>query len=202
MKIRIIQIIFFISVFLSFQSFAETINKIEFSGLNLTPKSTVMSRLPVKIGDTYNSTTSNKIISSLFDTGYFSDIQVELNNDILLIALIENPRIKLINIKTDYKKNWSNWLDNSSQKLALDKTTTDELISDYELSAGDIYTKNKLHELVSEIKNQYLTIGYLNVEIAENIEVDSQNRIDIELVISQGKEARIGSISFSGNNVL
>ena len=201
MKIRIIQIIFFISVFLSFQSFAETINKIEFSGLNLTPKSTVMSKLPVKIGDTYNSTTSNKIISSLFDTGYFSDIQVELNNDILLIALIENPRIKIINIKTDYKKNWSNWLDNSNKKLALDNTSTDELITNYELSAGDIYTKKKLHELVSEIKNQYLAIGYLNVEIAENIEVDSQNRIDIELVISQGKEARIGSISFSGNNV-
>ncbi len=148
-------------MFLSFQSLAETINKIEFSGLNLTPKSTVISKLPVKIGDTYNSTTSNKIISSLFDTGYFSDIQVELSNDILLISLIENPRIKLINIKTDYKKNWSNWLDNSKQKLALDETTTDELISNYGLSAGDIYTKKKLHELVSEIKNQYLVIGYL-----------------------------------------
>jgi outer membrane protein insertion porin family len=201
MKARIIQIVFFIFMFLSFQSLAETINKIEFSGLSLTPKSTVISKLPVKIGDTYNSTTSNTIISSLFDTGYFSDIQVELSNDILLISLIENPRIKLVNIKTDYKKNWSNWLDNSNQKLALDETTTDELISNYGLSAGDIYTKKKLHELVSEIKNQYLAIGYLNVEINENLEVDSQNRIDIELVISQGKEARIGSISISGNNV-
>jgi outer membrane protein insertion porin family len=201
MKAKIIQIVFFIFIFLSFQGLAETINKIEFSGLNLTPKSTVISKLPVKIGDTYNSTTSNKIISSLLDTGYFSDIQVELSNDILLISLIENPRIKLINIKTDYKKNWSNWLNNSNQKLALDETTTDELISNYGLSAGDIYTKKKLHELVSEIKNQYLVIGYLNVEIAENLEVDSQNRIDIELVISQGKEARIGLISISGNNV-
>ena len=201
MKIRIIQIIFFISIFLSFQSFAETINKIEFSGLNLSPKSTVMSKLPVKIGDEYNSTTSNKIISSLFDTGYFSDIQVELNNDILLITLIENPHIKLINIKTDYKKSWSNWLENSNQTLALDKDNFDELIRNYELSAGNIYTKKKLYNLVSEIRNQYLAIGYLNIEIAENLEIDSQNRINIELIISQGKEARIGSMSILGNKV-
>ncbi|MDP7554130.1 MAG: outer membrane protein assembly factor BamA [Candidatus Thioglobus sp.] len=201
MKIRIIQIIFFISISLSFQGFAETISKIEFSGLNLTPKSTVMSKLPVKIGDEYSSNTSNKIISSLFDTGYFSDIQVELNNDILLIAVIENPRIKLINIKSDYKKSWSNWFDNSNQKLALDKASIDELVSNYELSAGDIYSKKKLHELVSEIKNQYLAIGYFNIEIAENLQIDSQNRIDIELNISQGKEARIGLMSISGNSI-
>jgi len=201
MKNRIIQIIFFTSIFITFQSFAETINKIEFSGLNLSPKSTVMSKLPVKIGDEYNSTTSNKIISSLFDTGYFSDIQVELNNDILLITLIENPHIKLINIKTDYKKSWSNWLENSNQTLALDKDNFDELIRNYELSAGNIYTKKKLYNLVSEIRNQYLAIGYLNIEIAENLEIDSQNRINIELIISQGKEAKIGSMSISGNKV-
>ena len=201
MKNRIIQIIFFTSIFITFQSFAETINKIEFSGLNLSPKSTVMSKLPVKIGDKYNSTTSNKIISSLFDTGYFSDIQVELNNDILLITLIENPHIKLINIKTDYKKSWSNWLENSNQTLALDKDNFDELIRNYELSAGNIYTKKKLYKLVSEIRNQYLAIGYLNIEIAENLEIDSQNRINIELIISQGKEARIGSMSILGNKV-
>ena len=201
MKNRIIQIIFFTSIFITFQSFAETINKIEFSGLNLSPKSTVMSKLPVKIGDEYNSTTSNKIISSLFDTGYFSDIQVELNNDILLITLIENPHIKLINIKTDYKKSWSNWLENSNQTLALDKDNFDELIRNYELSAGNIYTKKKLYKLVSEIRNQYLAIGYLNIEIAENLEIDSQNRINIELIISQGKEARIGSMSILGNKV-
>ena len=201
MKNRIIQIIFFTSIFITFQSFAETINKIEFSGLNLSPKSTVMSKLPVKIGDEYNSTTSNKIISSLFDTGYFSDIQVELNNDILLITLIENPHIKLINIKADYKKSWSNWLENSNQTLALDKDNFDELIRNYELSAGNIYTKKKLYKLVSEIRNQYLAIGYLNIEIAENLEIDSQNRINIELIISQGKEARIGSMSILGNKV-
>ena len=201
MKNRIIQIIFFTSIFITFQSFAETINKIEFSGLNLSPKSTVMSKLPVKIGDEYNSTTSNKIISSLFDTGYFSDIQVELNNDILLITLIENPHIKLINIKADYKKSWSNWLENSNQTLALDKDNFDELIRNYELSAGNIYTKKKLYNLVSEIRNQYLAIGYLNIEIAENLEIDSQNRINIELIISQGKEAKIGSMSISGNSV-
>jgi outer membrane protein insertion porin family len=201
MKTRIIQIILFIPIFLSFQSFAETINKIEFSGLILSPKSTVMSKLPVKIGDEYNSNTSKKIINSLFDTGFFSDIQVELNNDTLLISFIENPRIKSISIKSGYKKNWSNWLDNSSQKLVFDKAATDELISNYELSAGDIYTKKKLHELVSEMNNQYLAMGYFNVEIAENLEIDSQNRIDIELVVSQGKEARIESMNFLGNSV-
>ncbi len=51
------------------------------------------------------------------------------------------------------------------------------------------------------MNNQYLAMGYFNVEIAENLEIDSQNRIDIELVVSQGKEARIESMNFLGNSV-
>ncbi len=201
MKRIIIQITLLISLFISFQSFAQTINQIEFTGLQVIPKSTVINKLPVKIGDDYSSDASNKIISSLFNTGFFSDIQVEISNDILLIALIENPRIKLINIKSDYKKTWSNWLDNSNQKLAFDKANIKELINKHELSDGDIYTKKKLHELVLEIKNQYLAMGYFNIEIKENLEIDSQNRIDIELIVSQGKRVRIESMSISGNSI-
>ena len=62
------------------QGFTSPINKIDFVGLNVISDSSLLELLPVKIGDQYNEQTSNRIIKSVFNTDYFSDINVENNN--------------------------------------------------------------------------------------------------------------------------
>ena len=198
MKNKIIKFVFLVSLFFSMQGFANPINKINFVGLNVIQSSSLLELLPVKIGDQYNDQTLNKIIKALFNTDYFSDINVENNNGNLTITFIENPTIKYINVKIGPDKNWSNWLDFSSESELLNDSTINASIQSYKLSAGEFYNKKKITDFVSDLNSQYNAAGFYNAKILQNIEVDAKNRVAIEIEIDQGHRATIGSITISG----
>ncbi len=196
MKNNIIKFICLVSLLFSIQSLANPINKIDFVGLNIISNSTLMAILPVKIGDQYNQNTSDEIIQTLFNTGYFSDISVSSNDDNLKITLVENPYIKYFNVDNDSSSGWFNWLNN--EKEFLDSATLNEFIESNELSAGNIYTQSKFTDFVSSLKAEFNAAGYYSAQIDSNVEVDTQNRIGIELNINQGERAKISSMTISG----
>jgi outer membrane protein insertion porin family len=196
MKNKIIKFICLVSLLFSIQSLANPINKIDFVGLNVISNTTLMAILPVKIGDQYNQNTSDEIIQALFNTGYFSDISVSNQNNNLTITLSENPYIKYFNVITGTGSGWSNWL--NTEKELLDTSSLNELIESNKLSAGNMYSKSKFADFVSSLKAKYTATGYYNAQIEPKIEIDSQNRIGIELNIYQGKRATISSMTISG----
>ena len=198
MKNKIIKFIFLVSLFVSMQGFANPINKIDFVGLNVISHSSLLELLPVKIGDEYNEQSSNRIIKALFNTEYFSDINVENNNGNLIITFIENPTIKYINVKIGPDKNWTNWLDFSSERDLLDDSTINASVQSHKLSAGEFYNKKNLTDFITYLNNQYSEAGFYNVKITQNIEIDSKNRAAIEIEINQGNRSTIGSITISG----
>ena len=174
MKNKIIKFICLVSLLFSIQSLANPINKIDFVGLNVISNNTLMAILPVKIGDQYNQNTSDEIIQTLFNTGYFSDISVSSNDDNLTITLVENPYIKYFNVDTDSSSGWSNWLNN--EKEFLDSATLNEFIESNQLSAGNIYTKSKLVDFISSLKAEFNAAGYYSAQIESNVEIDVQTQ--------------------------
>ncbi|SVE04567.1 uncharacterized protein METZ01_LOCUS457421, partial [marine metagenome] len=189
MKNIIIKFICLVSLLFSIQGYTNPINKIDFVGLNVISSTTLLEILPVKIGDQYNQNTSDEIIQELFNTGYFSDITVSNNKNNLTITLSENPNIKYFNVNTGTSSSWRNWF--ISEEELLDSDTLNEFIKSNKLSAGNIYTKSKFDDFVSSLKAKYTASGYYNTQIEPKIEIDSQNRIGIELNIYQGKRATI-----------
>ena len=200
MKNNIIKFICLVSLLFSIQSLANPINKIDFVGLNVISSTTLIAILPVKIGDSYNQDTSDEIIKTLFNTGYFSDISVANKDGNLTISLLENPYIKYFDVSTEKDSSWSNWL-NIEQDL-LDTSSLNELIESNKLSAGNMYSKSKLTDFVTLLKAEFNASGYYNAQIDSNVEIDSQNRIGIEINIYQGKRATISSMTISGANKL
>jgi len=196
MKNKIIKFVFLVSLFFSMQGFANTVNKIDFVGLNVISSSSLIELLPVEIGDQHNEQISNKIIEVLFNTGYFSDIKIDFNSDNLLITLIENPVVKYFDVKTGTGSIWSDWL--NTEPEFLNEETINEYIESSKLSAGNIYTQSKFSDFVSSLNDEYISGGFYNVQIDSNIDVDMQNRIGIELNVNQGKRASINSITISG----
>jgi outer membrane protein insertion porin family len=126
MKSKIIKFVFLVSLFFSVQGFSNPINKIDFIGLNVISSNSLITILPVKIGDNYNQNTSDEIIKALFNTGYFSDISVSNQNNDLTITLSENPYIKYFNVSTGSGSSWSDWLNNEQELL--DLATLNEFI--------------------------------------------------------------------------
>ena len=110
MKNNLNQVLVLLFLFFTTQAYSNTINEINFIGLNNTSESNLLKEIPLKIGDKYSDTSSNTIIQSLFKTGLFSDISVNNSEGSINIILKENPTIKYFEFNLDSEPGFSNWL--------------------------------------------------------------------------------------------
>ncbi len=198
MKNKLIRFLLLFTLFFSIQASANPINKINFIGLNFHSEAALLKILPFKVGQNFSTNTSDKIIETFFDTGFFSDIKIIKTDNNLTITLTENPYIKYFDININKGSGFSNWLKN--EKAFFSDEEVSEFLEDNKLSIGNIYTKRKLDEFTSLIKEKYMQSGYFNVEVESKINLDVQNKIGIELFITQGIKASIASLSIDGAN--
>ena len=196
MKNKLNQLLPLLLLFFTSHAYSESINEINFIGLNNTSENTLLKEMPSKVGDFYSESTSNAIIQSLFKTGLFSDISVIKNGGTLNITLQENPIIKNIEVNLDTGSRLSSWL--KGEKMLLNLDFLDEELNKNKLSASNIYTQIKLDEFIQLIATEYLKSGYYNYEINQNVSIDSQNRAEIVITINQGQRAKIKSFSIKG----
>ncbi|MGE4575482.1 MAG: outer membrane protein assembly factor BamA [Candidatus Pseudothioglobus sp.] len=196
MKNKLIKFTFLLTLFFSIQVSANPINKINFVGLNFNSESTLLKIIPFKIGQNFSSSVSDQIIEVLFKTGYFSDIKIVKGDNDLTITLKENPYVKYFDININTGSGLAAWLKNEKEFLTANALT--EYAEENKLSAGNIYTKTKLADFVAFLEVKFLESGYYNVEIDSTLDLDQQNKIGIELDITQGNKATIGSLKISG----
>src|SRR5262245_12282516 len=66
---------------------------IRIEGLQRTDPGTVFAALPFRIGDTYNDDKGAAALRSLFATGLFKDVRIEIEGDIAVIVVDERSII-------------------------------------------------------------------------------------------------------------
>lgn len=177
-----------ISLLMPFWAISAPIENIEILGLNAISRGTVLSYLPVETGDDYTDKTSGKIIRSLYKTQFFRDIEVTQSNQTLKIIVIENPHIKYIDLL------------NYSGKVFGEEDLR-KVLSSMDLAQGKIFNKRQLDKFIKQLKATYISKGYYNVKITKKVELDNNNRVGVELDISEGEVARIKSMRILGNKV-
>jgi outer membrane protein insertion porin family len=188
MKITTLQLLISASIFSASTALADPIRSIEILGLDSISRGTVLSYLPVETGDDYNSQISGKIIRDLYKTSFFKDIEVSQVNQVLKIKLLENPHIKFLDVV------------NYSDKV-INEDALNQILKSMNLSQGKIFNKRQLDKLISQLKASYISKGYYGINISKKIEVDTQNRVGIELDISEGDVAKISSMVVTGGKV-
>ena len=198
MKNKLITIITLFFLFFTSQAYSNPITKINFIGLNVVPESSISDLFDFKTGQNFSGIDSDRIIEALFKTGYFSNISIKKNNNELNISLKENPYIKYLDVELKDLNTWRNWLSPQNQLIEIE--AIEKNIQERNLSAGSIYTDLKIEELISSLKNEYISSGYYNIQITKKMEIDSENRIGIELFIDQGKKTKISSMQISGSS--
>jgi len=198
MKNKFIQLLALLLLFFTTQAFTNPINKINFIGLNNNSESTLLSLMPFKTGQNFSPYVSDQIIESLFKTGLFENISIVKNEKSLDITLKENPTIKYLEIELDSSSAFSNWL--KGEKIHFTSEMLNEQIAENQLSTGNIFTEKKLEDFLILLESKYSQAGYFNSKIIQNIEIDTQNRAGIELIVSQGNRATIDSFVISGSD--
>src|SRR5574341_446237 len=77
-----------------FRSFV--VKDIRVDGLQRTEPGTVFSYLPIKVGETMNAERARQAVRALYATGFFQDVRLEVDNDVLVVFVRERPAIAQI----------------------------------------------------------------------------------------------------------
>lgn len=171
-----------LSCSLSAESLIEKIDSIQVNGNHRTEKSTILSYTPFKKGGVYTKKESDQAIKDLYETGFFSKINITFNNGKLLISVIENPIIN----RVDFKGNKALKTDNLSKEIT-SRTRA-------------FFSKSKLNSDVNRLIDLYNKSGRFSSKIRPQIAKLPQNRVNILFNIEEGKKSVIKKIIFIGNN--
>ena len=76
-----------------------TASDIRVDGLQRISAGTVYTYLPIEKGDQVTSTNTSEAIRALYKTGFFSDIRIERQGNILVIQVVERPSINTLTLK-------------------------------------------------------------------------------------------------------
>ena len=165
---------------------AETfeIKDIRVEGLQRISAGTVFNYLPVKIGEKIESENTGEIIRALFKTGFFKDVRLEREDDVLIVFVSERPAIAKINISGNKS------LETEQLLLAL---------KDIGLAEGRVFNRSVLDKIEQELQRQYFSQGKYAVKLESTVTPLERNRVAIDISISEGVTAKIKKINVIGN---
>jgi outer membrane protein insertion porin family len=162
------------------------VSEIKIEGLKRIPDGTLLNYLPIAVGDPVDDNQITYSIRELYKTGFFGDIQFLRDGDVLVVRVKERPSI------ADVKFTGNSDIDDDALKDAL---------VDIGVTRGQIYNRSLLEKLTLELERVYFSQGKYGVKINTEITELDQNRVDIDITISEGKVALIKHINIVGNEV-
>ncbi len=157
---------------------------IRIDGLQRISAGTVFTYLPVEKGDRITTERVQQAIRALYKTGFFTDVQITRQGDILVITVKERPAISKIQIKGNK-----------------DLKTEDLLkgLKDIGLAEGEPFDRLSLDRITQELTRQYYNHGKYNVSVKPKVIELDRNRVEVSIIIAEGKVARIKQINLVGN---
>jgi outer membrane protein insertion porin family len=163
-----------------------TVKDIRVEGIQRTEAGTVFSYLPVRVGDTFNDEKAAAAIKALYATGFFKDVRVEADGNVLVIMVEERPAIASVDF-TGTKE--------------FDKTQLTKSLKDLGLGESRILDKSLVDRAEQELKRQYLSRGLYGVQITTTVTPLERNRVGLTFAVDEGEVARIKQINIIGNKV-
>ncbi|MDR2187270.1 MAG: outer membrane protein assembly factor BamA [Azonexus sp.] len=161
-----------------------TIKDIRVEGIQRTEAGTVFSYLPVKVGETLTPEKSTEAIKALFATGFFKDVRIDVDNDVMVVVIQERPAIAKIDF-VGLKE--------------FDKDTIVKALKDTGIGEGRIFDRALLDKAEQELKRQYLSRGKYAANITTTVTPLERNRVSINFNIEEGEAAKIRQINIVGN---
>jgi outer membrane protein insertion porin family len=169
-------------VALAFDPFV--VRDIRVEGLQRTEAGTVFGYLPIRVGDRVTDANAAEAVKALFATGFFKDVRLSVDGDVLIVTVEERPAIASVDI---------------SGSKEFDADVLKKALRDTGLAEARIFDRALLDRAEQEIKRQYLTRSKYSVKITSTVTPLERNRVGIALAIEEGGDARIAQIRLIGN---
>ena len=160
------------------------VKDIRLEGLQRIEVGTVFTYLPIKVGDRLDEKLSAQAIRALYKTGFFKDIRLEREGDVLVISVRERPAIASVSFSGN------------------DEISSDQLgdaLKQIGLAEGRILDRSLLDKVQRELQRQYYSLGKYAVRIDTEVKPLVRNRVAVEIRIAEGETAEIRQVAIVGN---
>ncbi len=159
------------------------IKDIRVEGAQRTEAGTVFSYLPVKVGESMDDDKAAAAIKALYATGFYSDVRLEVENDVLIVFLVERPAISQIDI-------------NGAKEFTKDNLK--DGLKTAGISEAKIFDRSLLDRAEKEIKRQYTSRGFYAAKVTTTVTPLERNRISLTFTIDEGEVSKIVDINIIG----
>ena len=129
-----------------------------------------------------NENSINDVLKKLYESGFFKDVVVKIENKNLIIDVVENPIIETVFIEGINRK-----------------TTEESLYGILSLKNRSSFNRNSSKEDVEAILSFLKNDGFYFSEVTSSYEDLGNNKINLFYKINLGEKAKISKISFIGD---
>ncbi len=160
------------------------VKDIRVEGIQRTEAGTVFSHLPVKVGEIMDDDLASQAIKSLYSTGFFKDVRIEAENNVLIVTVQERAAIAQIEFS-------------GNKSFPTDKMK--EGLKQVGIAESQIFDKSQLDRAEQEIKRQYLSQGKYGATVKTVVTPLERNRVAVRFDIEEGAVSKIRDINIVGN---
>ena len=164
------------------ESFADKINFTKIQGNQRVSEETINEIINFKPGTDYSFSNINDMQKKLFNTGFFKNINIKIEQNNLIINLIENPIIDFFYIDGVQNK--------KREELLYDKLS---------LGQNKIFSETNLKKDLEIIRDIFYVSGFFDIKINPKFSQLENNSINLVLDIDRGNKYKINKIFFIGD---
>ncbi len=157
---------------------------IRIEGLQRTDPGTVFAALPFRIGDTYTDDKGSTALRSLFATGLFKDVRIDIEGQVAVVIVDERSiiaSVAFVGLKE------------------FDKDPLTKSLRDAGIGEGLPFDRALIDRAEQEIKRQYLSRSLYGAEVVTTVTPLERNRVNVTFTMTEGDAARIRDIRIAGN---
>ena len=159
------------------------IKKVEITGNNRISTSYITNITNKYLNQKINEEEINIITKKLYQSDFFDEISVKVENSILYIEIVETPIINEIY-----------FFGNSFFE-------DDQLKDIIKIKKRDTFSKNKLSQAIENIQLQYSRTGRSFAKVEVSKKELSQSRVNLLFEITEGELVKVNKINFFGNKI-
>ena len=159
------------------------VKDIRVEGVQRTEPGTIFSYLPIKVGDRVTDEKISDAVKALYATGFFRDVRLEAQGDVLIVSVQERPTISSLSF---------------SGNKEFDTDTIKKALKDIGIAEARIFDRSALERAEQELKRQYITRGKYAANIQTTVTPQERNRVAINFTIDEGESAKIARINIVG----
>ena len=120
------------------------VRDIRVEGVQRTEAGTIFSYLPIKVGERVDDEKLSAAVKALYATGFFRDVRLEREGDVLVVAVQERPTISSLTFVGNKE---------------FDTETIKKALKEIGIAEARIFDRSALDRAEQELKRQYITRG-------------------------------------------